>query len=67
MRGCCTRGCNWGMRAALGFEAEEVVEADDGEGGEARRFYVLNRVYIDDLRSAVALLEGGQALLRPML
>jgi hypothetical protein len=61
------RGCNWGMRAALGFEAEEEAEADDGKGGKARRFYVLNRVYIDDVRSAVALLEGGQALLRPML
>ena len=49
------------VMAALGFEEQEEEES---EGEKARGFLVLNRVYVDDLRGAVMMLENGQALLR---
>eukprot|EP00802_Teleaulax_amphioxeia_P019329 Tamp_19556.p1 GENE.Tamp_19556~~Tamp_19556.p1 ORF type:complete len:380 (+),score=126.99 Tamp_19556:44-1141(+) len=49
---------------ALGFEQEQ----EEGEESQVPRiFLVLNRVYIDDLRGAVTLLEGGQSMLRGMM
>jgi len=39
--------------------AQEEEDADPGTGSTPRTFFVLNRVYIDDLRAAMGILEGG--------
>jgi hypothetical protein len=45
-----------GVMAALGFEEEEEDGPAAPDGAAPRRVLVLNRVYLDDLRAALAFL-----------